>query len=348
MLSPILFCFYMDNLFKLLRDSKNGCWIGDNYAGVFGLLLICPSRSGLQNMLGSAERYANSHKISFSTNINPTKSKTKGIIFTNKETKADPEPVLLNGNPLPWVKSGKYHGKKLTGIQNGYQQDVKEKRARYIERNCELNQEFPFAHPSVKCHLNRLYNSSFYGSSLWDLTGDMTKQVVNSWSVSVRHMWDLPLSTHRNLIEPLSGTHAETMLLSRYAMFIQSLRKTSRVAVQFLLQLVSKDMNTVTGRNIRHVLTKSNSQDIFSMNVKKFKENHEFAPLPPDQKWKPQFIKELTDLKIGCAQLLSEFGIDDETNGEETNGDEANDDEGNVDSLTMKEIDEILVYICTS
>ena len=127
----------------------------------------------------------------------------------------------------------------------------------------------------------------------------MTKQVVNSWSVSVRHMWDLPLSTHRNLIEPLSGTHAETMLLSRYAMFIQSLRKTSRVAVQFLLQVVSKDMNTVTGRNIRHVLTKSNSQDIFSMNVKKFKENHEFAPLPPDQKWKPQFIKELTDLKIG-------------------------------------------------
>ena len=138
--------------------------------------------------------------------------------------------MLLNGNPLPWVKSGKYLGNKLTGIQNGYQQDVKEKRARYIERNCELNQEFPFAHPSVKCHLNRLYNSSFYGSSLWDLTGDMTKQVVNSWSVSVRHMWDLPLSTHRNLIEPLSGTHAETMLLSRYAMFIQSLRKTSRVA----------------------------------------------------------------------------------------------------------------------
>ena len=249
-LSPILFCLYMDNLFKLLRDSKNGCWIGEYYAGVFGyaddLLLICPSRSGLQNMLGITERYANSHKISFSTNINPTKSKTKGIIFTNKETKADPEPLLLNGNPLPWVKSGKYLGNKLTGIQNGYQQDVKEKRARYIERNCELNQEFPFAHPSVKCHLNRLYNSSFYGSSLWDLTGDMTKQVVNSWSVSVRHMWDLPLSTHRNLIEPLSGTHAETMLLSRYAMFIQSLRKTSRVAVQFLLQVVSKDMKTVT------------------------------------------------------------------------------------------------------
>ena len=55
-----------------------------------------------------------------------------------------------------------------------------------------------------------------------------------------------------------------------------------------------------------------------------------------------------TDLKIGCAQLLSEFGIDYETNGDETNGDEANDDEANVDTLTMEEIDEILGYICTS
>ena len=73
------------------------------------------------------------------------------------------------------------------------------------------------------------------------------------------------------------------------------------------------------------------------MNVRKFKENHEFASLLPDQKWKPQFIKELTDLKIGCAQLSSEFGIDDETNGDEANQ--------NVESLTMEEIDEILVYI---
>ena len=126
-------------------------------------------------MIGIAEEYAISHKITFSTDTNPNKSKTKGIIFTNKETSANPEPVILNGNPLPWVTSGKYLGKRLTNIQNGYQQDAKEKRARYIERNCELNQEFHFAHPSVKCHLNRVYNSSFYGSSIWDLTADMTK-----------------------------------------------------------------------------------------------------------------------------------------------------------------------------
>ena len=157
-LSPILFCFYMDNLFKLLRESKSGCWVGDYYAGVFGyaddLLLLCPSRSGLQNMLEIAEEYAKDHKISFSTDVNPSKSKTKGIIFTNKQVEDNPDPLILNGTPLPWVCSGKYLGNRICNVQDGYQQDAKEKRAQYIERNCELNQEFSFSHPDVKCQIN--------------------------------------------------------------------------------------------------------------------------------------------------------------------------------------------------
>ena len=51
-LSPLLFCFYMNDLFRLLRNSKSECYIDDYYAGVFGyaddLLLICPSRDSLQ------------------------------------------------------------------------------------------------------------------------------------------------------------------------------------------------------------------------------------------------------------------------------------------------------------
>ena len=61
-LSPLLFCFYMNDLFSLLRKSRAGCLIGDYYAGVFGyaddLLLLCPSRDGLQKMLKIAEKYA--------------------------------------------------------------------------------------------------------------------------------------------------------------------------------------------------------------------------------------------------------------------------------------------------
>ena len=54
-LSPILYCFYMNELFQLLRNSKSGCQIVNTFAGVFGyaddLLLISPSRSGLQETI---------------------------------------------------------------------------------------------------------------------------------------------------------------------------------------------------------------------------------------------------------------------------------------------------------
>ena len=57
----------------------------------------------------------------------------------------------------------------LTNIVDGYSQDTKIKRAQYIERNCELLQEFGFAHTEVKSKINRIYNTSFPGSILWDL-----------------------------------------------------------------------------------------------------------------------------------------------------------------------------------
>ena len=210
----------MNNLFLKLRQSRSGCKIGPYYAGGHGyaddLLLLCPSRSGLQEMVDIAATYAKDHNIKFSTDPLPKKSKTKGIIFSQKPLNYEPAPIILSGNPLPWVEEAKYLGGQLTNIPDGYQQDVRVKRACFIERNCDLNQEFPMAHPEVKCKMNRIYNSSFPGSVLWDLTAPYTAQIINSWSVSVWQMWDLPRNSHRNFIESLGGTHAKVMLMSRY------------------------------------------------------------------------------------------------------------------------------------
>ena len=79
-LSPFLFCFYMNDLFRLLRDSRTGCHIGNHFAGAIGyaddLLLLCPSRKGVQEMLSIAEKYAADHKIAFSTHHLPDYAKT--------------------------------------------------------------------------------------------------------------------------------------------------------------------------------------------------------------------------------------------------------------------------------
>ena len=311
-LSPILFCFYMNDLFGLLRDTKSGCHIGNYFAGAMGyaddLLLLCPSRKGLQEMLNIAESYASDHKISFSTHHLPEKSKTKGIVFSKKELNWSPAPLILCNNPLPWVKNAKYLGNFIGNIVDGLSKDVRIKRARFIEKNCELLQEFPLAHPEVKCKINRIYNSSFPGSVLWDLSSKNVQQLINSWSVSTRQMWDLPMDSHRYFMEELGGTHAKTMLYSRFVTFIQSLGKHSKFPVQFLLNLTKENVMSITGRNIRQILAETGQEDIFKVKVSELKRNFKFYDIQNEDKWKVTLIKELTEVKQGSVFLETSHG----------------------------------------
>ena len=273
----------MDRLFLLLKNSGSGCRISNFYAGAHGyaddLLFLCPSRSGLQEMLDIDSKYASDHKISFSTNTIPSKSKTKGIVFNDQRIRFSPEPLYLNGNPLPWVEKAKYLGNKVTGILDGYSQDVREKRAQYIERNCEINQEFSFAHPEVKTKINGIYNSSFPGSVLWDLSvsSPSTQMIFNTWSVSV---------SHRDLVEMLSGTHASTMLICRFAKFVQGIKKSPKLAVQFLYEKIKTNVITVTGRNVAFVLKATGYNQIEDINTKEVKERVKFCAGSEENTWR--------------------------------------------------------------
>ena len=328
-LSPILYCFYMNDLFDILRNSRSGCKIANLFAGAFGyaddILMISPSRSGLQDMINLTEQYATEHKIGFSTNPIPEKSKTKGIIFSRNDLKWSPLPLRLGGNSLPWVKGGKYLGSRITSSMDGYAADTKIKRAQYIEKNCDLLQEFRFVHPQVKSKINMIYNSSFPGSILWDLTSRNVRMLENSWSVSVRYMWDLPNNSHRYFVEPLGGTHAKSMLMSRYVSFIQSAKRSAKLVVQQLLQMTKDNVETVTGKNIRYILTELDQSDIFKVNKISIKKKFKFAPIQPADEWKVKFVKELTDVK---QNVLS---IPDDPNGQ----------------FTPDELDDILNYITT-
>ena len=88
-LSAVLYCVYTNGLFEELRRSNIGCCVGNNYAGVIGyaddLFLMAPSLDRLQKMLVVCERYALSHNLTFSSDINPRKLKTKCIGFLLKD-----------------------------------------------------------------------------------------------------------------------------------------------------------------------------------------------------------------------------------------------------------------------
>ena len=102
-------------------------------------------------MTKSCEDYARSLNLSFSTNVNLMKCKTKCMAFLNQEREL--KNITLDGKDLPWVKTAKHLGCKIGEKICGLKDDLMEKRATYINKVNELTQEFHFAHPLTKSEL---------------------------------------------------------------------------------------------------------------------------------------------------------------------------------------------------
>ena len=66
-LSPTLFSVYVNELIEILRKNNIGCRYGSEYIGVFcyvdDLSLVCPSFTGIKEMLKTVEDYAMNHNI---------------------------------------------------------------------------------------------------------------------------------------------------------------------------------------------------------------------------------------------------------------------------------------------
>ena len=107
----------------------------------------------------------------------------------------------------------------------------------------------PFPPPYFNC-------SSFYGSMLWNLSGGGASQVFNSWNTAIKLAWDCPRDTRTYLTQQVLSCgldSAKCDIWTRYAKFLKSLRGSPSKEVAVLARLVSRDIRTTTGTNIRVV-----------------------------------------------------------------------------------------------
>ena len=109
-LSATVFSMYLEPLFEELRVLGLGCHVAGVFMGVVGycddLALLSPNRDAAQAMLVVCERFAARTGLKFSTDPNPTKSKSKSIFICGRNSGlAKPAPLQLNGKELPWVAS---------------------------------------------------------------------------------------------------------------------------------------------------------------------------------------------------------------------------------------------------
>ena len=79
-LSPILFCVYLDNLLLSLAKAGIGCYIGGNFVGAIAyaddIVLIAPTATALRKLLAICDAYAQEYSITF----NAEKSKCLSIL----------------------------------------------------------------------------------------------------------------------------------------------------------------------------------------------------------------------------------------------------------------------------
>ena len=306
-LSAILYCFYVNDLFKILRKKKSGCSIQGYFLGILGYaddnLLLAPSKEALQEMLNTCDSFAKDHNLQFSTDPKPQKSKTKCLIFSTKQINEYPEKLTLGENKLPWVENGKHLGNIFENILNGRKKDNLVKRARYIQKNNEIQQEFYFCHPDVQFKINRIYNSHFTGSSLWDLFSKEATMVENTWNVSFRLMYNLPRSTHRYFVEPISGIpHIKKTLVKNFLSFIDQIKKSNKTVSKVLLETLKYDTNCTTGSNLRNIMKLVNKRNIDELNTTDYTEI-EYHKIPADEEWRIGVVRDIIDIRNGEASL---------------------------------------------
>ena len=299
-LSPLLFSIYVNELIQKLRESGIGCWIGSSYMGIIAyaddLIILAPRRDALQRMVKISETYMREHKILFSA------KKTKCIYFANKNSdqKDIIEQIEVAGKKIPWAASASHVGNSLH--EDGtMDQDIKVKRAQFIDDVQTLQQEFYKCHPEVQSKLTSLYCSSCYGSNTWNLFSTWANKYFTSWNVNLRLMWDLPYNTHRYFYEHLSQTrHLKVLLLKRFLRFILSISTSDNSACKMLLYTCYRNVRSTTGANVKNIELAAKEiilLENLQKSIHRVVEKLHFEQIPLTETWRIAVLKELALVK---------------------------------------------------
>ena len=144
--------------------------------------------------------------------------------------------------------------------------------------------------------LLNIFATSFYGSALWDLQSKDCDRLYKSRNVEVRIVLGVPPTTHRYLIEPMSGfLHAKTMLSSRYVKFKEMLSSSNKRMVNLLAMLAAEDNRTVMGKTMSKLRMELAGHELTS---KEIKTNMKYFPVPEHEEWRLDFLEELLEADI--------------------------------------------------
>ena len=148
-----------------------------------------------------------------------------------------------------------------------------------------------------KVQINRIYNSHYSGSPLWNLFGLGALKLESSYNKSIKVMLDLPFGTHRCLIEPLTEQrHVKITLIQRFLGFMDKIDNSGKKALKMLKEEAKKDVRSVTGKNYRNIMLLAGKSCVEQVN-RATTDNITYFKLDEVDRWKVGFIREIIDFK---------------------------------------------------
>ena len=239
------------------------------------IVLLCPSLSGLKDMIQICEDYAKEHNILFNG------KKSKYLIFGKYGCDSDEH----LGHFLHTKDTNNELTKDaITAFHKGFHS--------FMSR-------FGGCSTISKNKLLHQYCHTMYGSQLWLLPSQSVADMCTQWRKAHRQTLSLPYRTHCDLI-PLIAENVpiEIFLDCKFLSFYKSAATSNNSIVKYIATTRLFSYESTMGRNMIHLLHKYNLQveDVLSFSKKAMREHCQ-------QKWKSEVKEEY----IVHVQIVKEF-----------------------------------------
>ena len=182
----------MNSYAECKKQEMDTCWVGPHYFGCLSyaddIILLCPTKDGLQQMIRQCEQYGQEYGVMYNT-------KKSNCIMFSKAGKETGKKMFLYNEELKWINDIKYLGCYVSN-DLGELKEIVAKKGDLIGRVNSMTANFGGAPTEVLKTLFTSQCSHLYGCQSWNLADKSTNTFMTTWNRCVRRVLNLPYRSH--------------------------------------------------------------------------------------------------------------------------------------------------------
>jgi hypothetical protein len=188
-LSPVLFCVYIDDLLVALSKAGVGCFIGSTFVGALAfaddIVIMAPTATAMRKLLAICEYFAHEYCISFNARKSKCMSVMPAMSARSYTYKHIGECIFhIDGAPIESVQSFTHLGYLITSSLTD--DDIAKCCGTFIGQVNNVLCYFRNLNSFKRYRLFRSYCTSFYGCELRSLDNCAIEKLCTAWRRSLR------------------------------------------------------------------------------------------------------------------------------------------------------------------